>query len=270
MNSTIRACIFDLGGTIVDRYSVSPFFSLKRAFMKNNIKISDRVILKDMGMSKSGHIGKILSDNYVQRNWFQEYDKYPDPNDTDMIYEDFKIEQNKLSKVINILPETKSTFEYLKERNVKIGITTGFDKENMDLILSRMEDEGLYVDGSVSSTCLLRSRPYPDMMNKLKEDFKIKNNYQIVKFDDTPIGIKEANNGDFWSVGVVKWSTLMEIVEPEDVMGVGLMASDEYNKRLMNARKTLIDSEADFVIHDLNEINDVFREVHRSILYDNF
>ena len=270
MNSQIRACVFDLGGTIVDRYSVSPFFSLKRAFMKNNIKISDRVILKDMGMSKSEHIGKILCDNYVQRDWFLEYDKYPDPNDADMIYEDFKVEQNKESKVINILPETKSTFEYLKERNVKIGITTGFDKDNMDLILSRMEDEGLYVDGSVSSTCLLRSRPYPDMMNKLKEDFKIENNYQIVKFDDTPIGIKEANNGDYWSVGVVKWSTLMEIVEPEDVMGVGLMASDEYNKRLMNARKTLIDSEADFVVNDLTKINDVFREVHRSILYDHF
>ena len=270
MNSTIRACIFDLGGTIVDRYSVSPFFSLKRAFMKNNIKISDRVILKDMGMSKNEHIRKILSDKYVERNWFLEYGKFPEPNDTDMIYEDFKIEQNKLSKVINILPETKSTFEYLKERNVKIGITTGFDKENMDLILSRMEDYGLHVDGAVSSTCLLRSRPYPDMMNKLKGDFNIENNYQIVKFDDTPIGIKEAKNGGFWSVGVVKWSTLMEIVEPEDVMGVGLMASDEYNKRLMNARKTLIDSEADFVVNDLTEINNVFKEVHRSILYDYF
>ena len=270
MSSMIKACIFDLGGTIVDRYSVSPFFSLKRAFMKNNIKISDRVILKDMGMSKSEHIGKILCDNYVHRNWFNEYGKFPDSNDADMIHEDFKMEQNKESKVINILPETKRTFEYLKEIDVKIGITTGYDKDNMDLILSRMEDEGLYVDGAVSSTCLLRSRPHPDMINKLKEDFKIENNYQIVKFDDSPIGIKEANNGDFWSVGVVKWSTLMEIVEPEDIMGVGLMASDEYNKKLMNARKTLIDSGADFVIHDLNEINDVFEEVHRSILYDHF
>jgi phosphonoacetaldehyde hydrolase len=270
MSSTIRACIFDLGGTIVDRYSATPFFSLKRAFLKNKIKISDRVILKDMGMSKSEHIGKILCDNYVQRNWFQEYGKFPDPLDSDMIYEDFKKEQNKESKVINIIPETKECFEYLKRRDIKIGITTGFDKENMDLILSRMEDEGLYVDSAVSSTCLLRSRPYPDMINKLKEDFKIENNYQIIKFDDTSIGIKEANNGDFWSVGVTKWSTLMGIVEPEDIMGEGLMSSDEYRKRLIKARETLIECNADFVIHDLTEINDVFREVYRSILYDHF
>jgi phosphonoacetaldehyde hydrolase len=270
MNSQIRACIFDLGGTIVDRYSATPFFSLKRAFFKNNIKISDRVILKDMGMSKSEHIGKILCDNTVQKDWLKEYDKYPDPNDADMIYDDFNLEQNKESKDITILPETKSTFEYLKERDVKIGITTGFDKDNMDLILSRMEDQGLYVDGAISSTCLSRSRPYPDMMNKLKKDFEIENNYQIIKFDDSPVGIKEANNGDFWSVGVVKWSTLMEIVEPEDIMGVGLMSSDEYKKRLINARNILIESDADYVINDLTEMNDIFREVHRSILYDHF
>jgi len=270
MSSIIKACVFDLGGTIVDRYSATPLFSIKRAFMKNRIRVPDRVILKDTGLVHSDKIGKILCDDYIQRAWFQEYGKIPDSLDTDIIYEDFKIEQKKESKAINILPETKKTFEYLKERDVKIGITTGTDKENMDMILSRMEDEDLYVDGAVSSTCLSRTRPYPDTINQLKGMFEIEENYQIIKFDDTPVGIKEANNGDFWSVGVVKWSSLMEIVEPEDIMGFGLMTSDEYKNRLMNTRDVLIESEADFVIHDLSEINDIFREVHRSILYDYF
>lgn len=266
----IRACVFDLGGTIVDRYSASPFFSIKKAFLKNRINIPERVILKDMGMSKNKHIGKILCDNYVQTKWFNEYGKFPDSLDCDIIYEDFKTLQLGHSKEITILPETNNAFEYLKKMDVKIGITTGFDKENMDMILSRMEDEGLYVDGAVSSTCLLRSRPYPDMINKLKKDFEIEHNYQLVKFDDTPIGIKEANNGDFWSVGVTKWSSLMGIVEPEDIMGDGLMSSDEYRCKLDKTRDLLIKSGADLVIHDLNEINMVFREIHRSILYDYF
>ena len=33
----IRACIFDLGGTIVDRYSRTPFLSLKNSFQRRNI-----------------------------------------------------------------------------------------------------------------------------------------------------------------------------------------------------------------------------------------
>ena len=266
----IRACVFDLGGTIVDRYCATPLFSIKRAFLRNRINIPERVILKDMGMSKNKHIGKILFDNYVQKKWFNEYGKFPDSLDCDIIYEDFKTLQNVNSKEITILPETAHAFEYLKKMDVKIGVTTGFDKENMDIILSMMEDEGLYVDGAVSSTCLSRSRPYPDMINKLKKDFEIENDYQLIKFDDTPVGIKEANNGGFWSVGVTKWSSLMEIVEPEDIMGNGLMSSDEYRCKLDKTRESLIKSGADLVIHDLNEINMVLREIHRSILYDHF
>ena len=35
----IRACIFDLGGTIVDKYSMTPFLSFKNAFQKQKIKL---------------------------------------------------------------------------------------------------------------------------------------------------------------------------------------------------------------------------------------
>ena len=52
----IRACIFDLGGTIVDRYSRSPFLSLKESFKRIKINISDDLIYKDMGKSKQEHI----------------------------------------------------------------------------------------------------------------------------------------------------------------------------------------------------------------------
>ena len=33
----IRACIFDLGGTIVDRYSITPLLSFKKLFSKKNL-----------------------------------------------------------------------------------------------------------------------------------------------------------------------------------------------------------------------------------------
>ena len=55
----IRACIFDLGGTIVDKYSLSPFRSFKGAFKKNNINIRNTLIQKDMGMEKKEHIEKV-------------------------------------------------------------------------------------------------------------------------------------------------------------------------------------------------------------------
>ena len=38
----IRACIFDLGGTIVDRYSLTPFLSLKKIFRDYNISVTNK------------------------------------------------------------------------------------------------------------------------------------------------------------------------------------------------------------------------------------
>ena len=35
----IRACIFDLGGTIVDKYSLTPFNALRKAFLTYNLSI---------------------------------------------------------------------------------------------------------------------------------------------------------------------------------------------------------------------------------------
>ena len=42
----IRLCVFDLGGTIVDKFSLSPFYSLKRAFKNEGIIVPNILFLK--------------------------------------------------------------------------------------------------------------------------------------------------------------------------------------------------------------------------------
>ena len=68
---SIRLCIFDLGGTIVDKYSLSPFVSLKHAFKSKRINVKNHLIYKDMGMSKREHIQEILNDKYTRRIWYK-------------------------------------------------------------------------------------------------------------------------------------------------------------------------------------------------------
>ena len=52
----IKACIFDLGGTLIDKYSLTPFISLKHAFKLNFINVPNNLIYKDMGKDKKQHI----------------------------------------------------------------------------------------------------------------------------------------------------------------------------------------------------------------------
>ena len=36
----LRACVFDLGGTIVDRYSLSPFKCMQKIFIDHNVRVN--------------------------------------------------------------------------------------------------------------------------------------------------------------------------------------------------------------------------------------
>tara|TARA_B100001123_G_C15104109_1_gene944766 strand:- start:744 stop:974 length:231 start_codon:yes stop_codon:yes gene_type:complete len=55
----IRACIFDLGGTIVDKYSLTPLLSFKQIFASRGINVSHKMVIKDMGKHKYDHINII-------------------------------------------------------------------------------------------------------------------------------------------------------------------------------------------------------------------
>ena len=50
----IRACIFDIGGTIVDKYSLTPLLSLKSAFALKKNKCISRTSTKRYGNDKNG------------------------------------------------------------------------------------------------------------------------------------------------------------------------------------------------------------------------
>ena len=69
----IRACIFDLGGTIVDKYSLTPLLSFKQIFASRGINVSHKMVIKDMGKHKYDHINIMLNEPSVKCQWFHKY-----------------------------------------------------------------------------------------------------------------------------------------------------------------------------------------------------
>ena len=86
----IKACIFDLGGTIVDRYSLTPLLSLKKLFQKRDIHLNNDLIFKDMGKNKKDHINLILNDSVILKQWFNNYNEYPCNKDIDLLFDQFR------------------------------------------------------------------------------------------------------------------------------------------------------------------------------------
>lgn len=250
----VRACIFDLGGTIVDKYSLSTFRSFKGAFKKNNINIRNALIQKDMGMEKKEHIEKILiNDPYTARNWFQQYKKHPGQKEIDLIYNDFNNIQNEKSKDIDIIPETKRCIDKLRDRNILLGCTTGFGKENVDIIGNVLRKNNIYLDSYVSSTCVSHTmcRPNSGMIYKNMKNLGLTGTGTngILKIDDTKIGIEEGKRAGCITIGVARWSIYMDMT-PDSFIPNDL----NLEKRLIQSRKKLSEAKPDYIIDTLDEL----------------
>tara|TARA_B100000700_G_scaffold301302_1_gene370426 strand:+ start:195 stop:995 length:801 start_codon:yes stop_codon:yes gene_type:complete len=259
----IRACIFDLGGTIVDKFSYTPFLSLKKTFEQKKISIHNNLIYKDMGMDKKKHIRSIINNPYVAKLWFNEYGKYPDSNDINELYLRFNTIQKYNCQSIEILPETKECFQFLKNNNIKIGCTTGFNQENMYQIKNILESNHLGLDSYVSSTCIPNkhaffTRPGPAMVYKNFENLNITSPRGVIKIDDTNIGIEEGRNADCITIGVARWSTYMK-VSPSEIHSLNESIIQE---KLHESRKILKESNPNYIIDSLNDLPNIIKKIN--------
>lgn len=258
---SIRLAVFDLGGTIVDKYSLSPFISLKQAFKNKRINVNNNLIYKDMGMDKHEHIGEILNDKYTRKIWFKLYGEYPNSSSVMSVYDEFiKYQMDEGIKNIDILPETKNTINWLKANNIKTGVTTGFSRPIMNAIKEKLIDDDIHIDKYVSSTCLGKpGRPNPHMMNEIINSLSIADRKRVIKVDDTVIGIEEGKNAGAITVGVAKYSTNMKMTEYNQDKN---MSKEEYVERLKNSREALWEANPDYVIDSLDELPRVIKHIN--------
>jgi len=266
----LRACVFDLGGTIVDKYSLSPFRCMKEVFKNHGVRINNDLLYSDMGMSKYHHISNIVNDKYVNRNLLlnnSHLRPLSTEKITDLFYDQFNILQIEKAYDIEILPETRVAINHLRDRNIYVGVTTGFNKETTQIIINKLNSNNIYIDEFVSSTCLVDkpSRPHPYMIQELMSRFNIVNPREVVKIDDTVIGLKEAYNAHCWSIACLRWSINMKLTE--DIM----MSEKSTKLKMIECRKILQAAYPDYIINDLNHLSNVIEWIDASYnIYNNY
>ena len=209
----IRGVIFDLGGTLVDKYSLSPLVNLKKAFLKNNIRLSNTLISRDMGMKKMDHIYHLSKESTFREQFITIYNRPHSNDDLSDIYDDFcKLQNYYLKHHLDIIPETIDTLRLLHKSDIKIGITTGFNKEQMNLCLDFLKKHDIKIDSAVSSSCVNGpSRPDPLMINENMKQMGLIDPKSILKVDDTCVGILEGVHAGCLTVGVARWSINMNV-----------------------------------------------------------
>ena len=104
-------------------------------------------------------------------------------------------------------------------------------------------------------------RPYPHMIHKIMNEFKINDPKSVIKIDDTVVGIEEGINAKCWTIAVARWSINMKINTIRDAYG---LPKDRIDDKVKECRKILDETDADFVVDTLSEIHDIIDKFNDS------
>lgn len=185
----IRLIVFDMAGTTVkDENHVGKAF--QQAFAHEGLDIPLSEINPIMGYKKPEAIRLMLNRHFNNQA--------ADPVLADKIHDDFvalMLAHYSHEADIEPLPNVESTLAALKEKDIKIGLNTGFSRDIAETILNRLQwkEKGL-VDFMAASDDVENGRPDPAMIKNLMREAGITNPLEVAKVGDTEVDIREAQN----------------------------------------------------------------------------
>ncbi|CDC54764.1 phosphonoacetaldehyde hydrolase [Phocaeicola coprophilus CAG:333] len=142
------------------------------------------------------------------------------------------------------------TIDVLRKMGIKIGSTTGYTREMMDVVVPAAAEKGYRTDNCVTSDGLPAGRPYPYMIYKNMCDLAVPSRLSVVKYGDTISDIKEGVNAGVWSVGVILGSNEMGLTEDE----VKQLPEAELKKRMAAVRNRMYAAGAHYVVDSICEL----------------
>ena len=190
---SIELVVFDIAGTTVtDNGNINEVF--RRAFANAGINNVDPSDVDDvMGYRKQDAI-EILVAKYIPA---LENDKAV-IDTIDAIHEDFNnqlIEYYETFEDLLPLPFAEKVFKELHNHKIKVALNTGFTRAITTPILKRLGwDTATFIDSVICSDEVSQGRPYPFMIENLRQKLNINYAEKVAKVGDTRIDIQEGHN----------------------------------------------------------------------------
>ncbi len=262
MKTSVKAVIFDWAGTTIDYGSRAPMGAFVKLFESEGIEMTIAQARIPMGISKWEHINFLLNLPEVQNQWLKIHEVPHTDADVDRLLDIF-VPINKVSilEYSQLIPGVATLTKALRERDIKIGSTTGYTRELLDLLLPIAKEQGYEVDVFSYSGDTPLGRPSAQMMIKCARQLGLDNPLSFIKVDDTQPGIEEGKSFGSWTVGVaVSGNTLGLSLEELNAL------PEEEAARLKNAaRIKMQEMKPDFVIDSVADLLPIVDEINERI-----
>jgi len=207
LNSTgkIRALISDLGGTTIDYGSQGPAYPFIEVFKRHGVLVTAEETRMSMGVSKRQHFNEIGNLDTVARRW-QEVHGQPFDSDNigaDRVFEEFmELQRTVVIDTCDLIPGFLDVVETCRERNIKLGSTTGYSLELAEICVAEMKKRGFSPGSLVSSSDVPKGRPEPYMCLESMINLEVWPGAACVNVDDSIFGVTCGVNAGMWSIGI--------------------------------------------------------------------
>ncbi len=258
----VRAVIFDWAGTVVDFGSRAPASAFQQVFESEGVPITVDEARGPMGMGKREHIQAVCRMPAVAERWREKHGRDCDERDVDRMYAAFVPIQIACIKLhADLVPGTLDTLAALDERGIKIGSTTGYAREMMDVLVPEAAERGFAPDAMVCASDVLEARPSPLMCYRNALALGVWPLEACIKVDDTVPGIEEGRNAGMWTVGVTLTGNELGLSPAE----LAALPAEERAHRNGVAAARLGTAGAHFVIDGVGDLMAVVDEVERRL-----
>lgn len=247
----VEGVIFDWAGTAVDYGCFAPVNAFEQIFIQRGIEPTDEEVRAPMGQAKREHIVIMLSGERLSGLWRERYGRDWTQEDVDemyAVYEDILFDS--LSDFCEVKPGVLETVEALRAKEIKIGSTTGYTPEMMEVVTKEAAAGGYEPDAYVTPACVGHGRPHPFMVFENMRRLGLESEAEIIKIGDTLSDIEEGKNAKVYSVGVIEGSSEMGLRQDE----FEALPQEEKDALSAKIRRRYFDAGADAVIQEVSDL----------------
>lgn len=212
----LRGVILDWAGTTIDFGCRAPAAVFIEVFQQRGIEVSQAEAREPMGLAKREHIRQITLMPSVVKQWENTFGKPASDADVEAMYRDFIPRQLEcLASYSDVIAGVPAFIDTCRQQGLKIGATTGYNKEMMDLCAQHAQQQGYAPDVSVCADEVPAGRPSPWMAIAAAMKLGIYPMESVVKIGDTYADIDEGLNAGMWAIGITRTGNELGLSEKE-------------------------------------------------------
>ncbi len=247
----IQAVLLDWAGTTMDYGCMAPAVVFVEVFKRQGVPITMDEARAPMGAHKRVHIQKISQLDSVRRRWQEAHGRPPAEADVDRMFADFvPLQLACLSDYSRLVPGTLEVVRAMRARAIKIGSTTGYLREMMEINLRDAKQQGYEPDSTVCASDVPAGRPYPYMCLQNVINLQVSPVEACVKVDDTVPGVEEGLNAGMWTIGLAMSGNEIGLPLAE----VQALDPEERERRRQRAYARMTQCGAHYVVDSIADI----------------